>query len=323
MARQLELLGAHADELQRDADDLRRSLSGMQETLRLVALRTEQLTAIDATDAAIADRREDVAPAFDIDHARSHAARAVAGAALELDPFPHVIVDEVLPPDLYEALIEAIPPRVFFEDRPVNKQQVSVPPMLAPAHSRQLWKFVCAELIQRSLVDVIVDKFRAPLTSYLQRYWPDLEPGDRALRLAASEGRVLLRRPGYAIPPHRDPRWGFITLLLYLARPGDPGAWGTQLYRVPEDSEAPSAQPFWMHDVPREVVADVRFVPNRAVIFLNSSGCHGASIPSDAPPDFERYIYQCRVGPSPRAIPAQLARLPQELRPLWEGKERY
>ena len=229
----------------------------------------------------------------------------------------------MLPRDLYDALVAAIPPRVLFEDRPINKQQVNVPPRFAPEYSRRVWQFVCSDLIQRSLVDVGVDKFREPLTSYVQRYWPDLDASSPELALAASEGRIVLRRAGYAIPPHRDPRWGFITFILYLARPGDPDTWGTQLYRVADDTEAPSAQPFWMNDQPRELAADVRFTPSRAVVFLNSAGCHGASIPPDAPADFERYIYQWLVGPSPRVVPALLERLHPDLRTLWEGKERY
>ena len=31
----------------------------------------------------------------------------------------------------------------------------------------------------------------------------------------------MLRRPGYVIAPHRDPKWGFVTGLVYLASAGD------------------------------------------------------------------------------------------------------
>ena len=62
---------------------------------------------------------------------------------------------------------------------------------------------------------------------------------DRAILLDPADGRILLRRPGYVIEPHRDPGWGFLTCLAYLARPGDNKEWGTQLYRVREDAKAP------------------------------------------------------------------------------------
>jgi len=35
-----------------------------------------------------------------------------------------VVVDDVLPADLYEAVVAGIPPRVLFDDRPINKQQI-------------------------------------------------------------------------------------------------------------------------------------------------------------------------------------------------------
>ena len=61
-----------------------------------------------------------------------------------------------------------------------------------------------------------------------------------ACRFQSTDGRILLRHRGYLIPPHRDPKWGLITCLMYLARPGDSEAWGTQLYSVESDVEAPS-----------------------------------------------------------------------------------
>ena len=72
-----------------------------------------------------------------------------------------------------------------------------------------------------------------------------------------------------------------------------------------------------------ELVRDVRFLPNRALVFLNADGSHGASLPDEAPADFERYIYQCRVGPEGRAIERLKARLTPEARRRWEGKDGY
>jgi hypothetical protein len=41
-----------------------------------------------------------------------------------------------------------------------------------------------------------------------------------------------------------------------------------------------------------ELVKEVPAARNTALVFLNSTGAHGASIPSDAPPDTQRYLYQ-------------------------------
>ena len=47
-----------------------------------------------------------------------------------------------------------------------------------------------------------------------------------------------------------------------------------------------------------EVVASVPGRPNTALAFVNTHGAHRASIPADAAPDTERYLYQLQLGPS-------------------------
>ena len=42
----------------------------------------------------------------------------------------------------------------------------------------------------------------------------------------------MLRRPGYKLTPHLDPKRATMTVLLYLARPGDSEQFGTSLYSV-------------------------------------------------------------------------------------------
>lgn len=134
-------------------------------------------------------------------------------------------------------------------------------------------------------------------------------------------GRLLLRRRGYQIPPHRDPKWAVITFLLYLPRPGDNDQWGTQLYTVAGDDEARGVRPHWIGDAPCTLAVDVPFRPNRLLVFVNSVGAHGAHIPEDAEPaDLERYAYQVRIGPNSRSIADLVARLPEDRKALWAGE---
>jgi hypothetical protein len=137
----------------------------------------------------------------------------------------------------------------------------------------------------------------------------------------ASDGRIMLRRPGFNLPPHRDPKWGFLTCLLYLPRASDSEAWGTRLYRVEGDGDAQGVKPHWIKPEQCRAVADVPFRANTMFIFLNSAGAHGASIAEDAqPPDLERYAYQFRIGPSRPAMDALIPLLPDERRAEWTGK---
>ena len=122
----------------------------------------------------------------------------------------------------------------------------------------------------------------------------------------------MRRRPGYEIKPHRDPRWAFLTCILYLTKRDDPQLYGTQLCRLKQEQEATSHAPFWISENNVEVVREVPGRPNSAVVFLNSTGAHRASIPSDAPPETDRYIYQLQLGPEPAVRAALNKRLPAE-----------
>ena len=122
------------------------------------------------------------------------------------------------------------------------------------------------------------------------------------------------------IPPHRDPKWGFVTGLVYLARDGDPEEHGTSLYRVRGDEEAPSDKPYYVEESRCELVKTVPFRANTLFAFLNSTGAHGATIPADAKPaTLERYVYQFRLGPSAQAIQQLLAAMPPERSERWAG----
>ncbi len=247
------------------------------------------------------------------DHVRASIERAV----VRDHPFPHAVIEGLLPDHVYAHVIEALPPRVFFEDKTVNKQQLKVPLALAPRYSQLVWKFVVG------LVDDVVGpelqrKFRPQIEAYLASIC-QAATEDAAMAMTVSDGRIMLRRPGYVIHPHRDPKWGFLSTLMYLARPGDEESYGTQLYHVREDSEAPSEAPLYVDASRCELVSTVPFRRNTALVFLNSHGAHGASIPADAPPQTERYLYQFRIGPDAASIRKIVALMPEATRLLWVG----
>src|SRR5688572_22730080 len=271
--------------------DATRELSSTVEALRV---RTEQLISIERLND---EQRVDLQQLDVLLKAASisaHVSAAVKAAPLHLDPFPHVVVDTWLPPEVYETIVRALPPAVFFADREVSRQRLLVPFSFAPAYSRRVWHFVAEDIVGGALADALNAKFRDALRAYIGAFCePWLAHPDQ--RLHPSDGRILLRRPGYIIHPHRDPKWGFITGLVYLAREGDNEAYGTQLYRVRDDVEATNDKPLRFEDEECELVKAIPFRPNTLLAFLNSTGAHGASIPADAPASLERYVYQFRL----------------------------
>jgi hypothetical protein len=244
---------------------------------------------------------------------------SIERATLKLDPFPYAVVDELLPQIFYDSLLTGLPPVELFEHKPIGKQHLDLPFDMAPLYSRRVWRFMCSEMVPNVIATALTAKFRQQIDEWIGRNWPDIEPG--SVELHGSGGRIMLRRRGYRIRPHRDPKWSFLTCILYLAKPGDSEAWGTQILAVDQDQEAKNAAPYWIDEKQCRVVEDVEFRANRLLVFLNSTGAHGAHIPADAQPEgLQRYIYQFRIGPTVEAIAKLRSMLPEERQPLWAGK---
>lgn len=321
---------ARLDSLADSTRELRRAVREIQETLSQLAsqttalnIRTEQLLTLHREDTRNRARMARLERLLDVEHISAHVRDAVNRSELFEDPFPHVVVTDLLPPKIYDVVVDAIPPRVFFQERPVNRQQLSVPLEFAPQYSIAVWQFLTETIVRRAIGPALVDRFRQPLAQYLTTLCPSVESVcDAGITFTVSDGRILLRRPGYVIPPHRDPQWGFLTTIIYLARPGDREDYGTQLYSLDVERESPSNAPFYVDPEMCRLVKTVPFRANTALTFLNSTGAHGASIPPDAPADTERYIYQFRVGPEKGASEAFLEKMPEAARRKWDGVER-
>ena len=315
---------------QRDAGTLTASIGEINDRIadltakiELLTLRESQLRAVATADAALEDACAGLIAICDEATIVKHIRDAVARSHLVLDPLPYLIVSNVFPSTFYDALVRGIPPEELFADKPPNKQQLKVPLAYGPAYSRAVWKFLVDVALERSFQPAIVEKFRGPLSEWIAREWPPLasDPLGPPMELHSTDGRILRRGRGYRIRPHRDPKWGFVTVILYLPRAGDSDRWGTQIYAVDEDAPADTISPHWIDPERCRLAVDVPFRRNTALVLLNSRGAHGASIPDDAEPvDLQRYIYQFRIGPTKAAIEALVRMLPPDRRATWEGK---
>ena len=227
-------------------------------------------------------------------------------------------IDKLLPENAYHQLVKAIPPRVFFEHLDLNHQEVMVPSDLAPLLSREIWAAFYDRVVTESLVPGLVDKFREPLDRLVCRYWPTHQSlADANIRLELLMSRILRRRPGYVIKPHRDPRWAFVTCLVYLPPVRAQQFFGTQLCSVRREPEHRSHGALWMDDTDVEVVKSVPGHPNTALAFVNGTGAHRASIPEDVASDTERYLYQLQLGPSVASQRRLLASMPADEVARW------
>jgi hypothetical protein len=320
--RMLRDVSVAGDQLAEQNRQLEATVQALAHEVEGLQLRESQLAALYRSDIELERHLRRLPSILDTEAIVAHVRRSLARSALRLDPFPHVVVDSFLPCDFYDAVIRGLPPPELFAGKPVNKQRVVVPFEMAPAYSRRVWGFLLEEVLDRVVADLVVDKFRAPLDAWLRSDWPAAGDSPSArLRFQTTDGRILLRTQGYHIPPHRDPKWGFITCLLYLAREGDSETWGTQLFSVDDDAEAADINPLWIPPERCRLHSEVAFRRNSMLVFLNSHGAHGATIPADAQPaGLQRYVYQFRIGPRAESIRAMMRELPPDRRSVWAGK---
>lgn len=266
-----------------------------------------------------------IAETLDEPRIAAHVRAAVAAAPMLTDPYEHVIVENVLPQPVYDLLIRAIPPAEFFDDRDPIKQNLWFPMEFGPTLAATVWGCLDAVIAPRVIRPVVLEKFRQPLDDYLSAmFGAEFLERARALPQSVSGGRLMLRRPGYHLAPHRDPKRSFLTCLLYFARDGDSPDFGTQIFRVLDDGEAGYKQTYYPTEDGRrcELVKVVPFKPNTMLVNLNARGAHGASIPGDAPASIERYAYQFYIAPQNDSLSALIKSLPGPRRAMWRDKAR-
>ena len=247
-------------------------------------------------------------------HAHAHA--AALNASLHTDPCPYVVIDRVLPDDVYDVVVEALPSPVFFK-KAAERSEMTVPFPFAPAYSRAVWNLFY-EVVERSVLPALVERFRPALDEFVRTSWPALGSWEQSdIDLEVAQSRLLLRRPGYRIEPHRDPRWAFLTAIFYLSTRNGAPAHGTQLYRLRVEREGTHSSPFWADPDECELVRDVPGTGNTALVFLNSTGAHGASIPQDAPQNLKRYVYQVQFSPDAVMKERLITLLAADVRERW------
>jgi hypothetical protein len=245
---------------------------------------------------------------FDPERVGAHVQQALAKAPMQSDPTAHVVITGLIPDDTYQALLDGIPPRVFFPQKGDAKQNLKLSQIdIAPEWTMKTLSFLETVLIPRMVVPALIKKFEPHLREfYVREYGPERGPLCAALPHEATGGRLMLRRPGYHLDPHLDPRRVVVTMLMYFARRGDSETFGTSFFRINGVPTLDRANTFYpgRQGLTCDLVKTVPFRPNTAVAFLNAGAAHGADIPRDAPKDTERYAYQFYVSPEPGALTA-------------------
>ena len=293
------------DGLPRAPADTGERLEALEQRLRVVMRDAHRLEAALRVNTEHRERRHG-SHVFDEGRVARHVADAIARAELDTDPMPLVLVNGLLPPETYAALIDAIPPVEFFSDKDDRKQNFKLHTAdVAPEWTVTVLSFMEDIVIPRMIVPALLKRLETEVrATYVSRYDETLGPQVAALSHTATAGRLMLRRPGYHLDPHLDPERAVVTCLIYFARPGDDESFGTSFYRIDGAPVINRRNTFFPQNEGYrcDLVKTVPFRPNTAVAFVNARGAHGAGIPISAPAGTQRYAYQFYVSPDPGAL---------------------
>lgn len=288
--RQAAAIAESLDELKASTTRLEQALEAAGNQLQRLALaRKQDLQAVEDVPrlaAELEERAEGIA---------AHVRRAVSAAAVSCDPFPHLVIEELLPSQLYATLLDTLPPGEFWRSSGQSRDYWEVETDAAPWRTEVVWRFVDRRLVNDMLRPLLEQAF----AGHLGPFWRDnfgLDPA--CVGYHTAEGRLQLRRRGYRLRAHLDPPHAALTGLYYLARPGDDERYGTALFR-PSSSIPVKRQGIYYpedHGIALQNVATVPFRANSLLVWMTSLGPHGADLTAaDVPKSLERYTYQFQV----------------------------
>lgn len=150
-------------------DDVRDASRELRQSVSLLEIRTEQLMALERANWQQREQIERLPKLLNAERIGRHVRAVIERAVIVDDPLPHCVVEEWLPREVYDLLIDAIPPLVFFADRPAHKQQLAVPPPVAPEYARQIWDCIARVVVDGVVGPTLSAAFDAHLDRHIRR----------------------------------------------------------------------------------------------------------------------------------------------------------
>jgi hypothetical protein len=232
----------------------------------------------------------------------------VEGAELHPDPFPHVVIPNLLPDAFFGLLAGSIPPLEFFEQ---SKRGLKANLVLedddpyfaaAPQDFREVWTKLrdgvvseeIAPLLVRRLESAIREKFAALFSS---------EIADEVMAdgFETTGGRIMARKPGYVLRAHTDSAHYAVTCLLYFTSAEDESSGALCLFRperTPELRHVSTYFPDREEGIEAELVKTIPIRENLFVAFLNDqASLHGLQVDRTDDSQGDRITYQSHIVP--------------------------
>ncbi len=279
------------------AADLTASVAKLQQAVAAAGDQASLLARARKEDLASLDVVPRLEEELEREHAaiEAHVAGALARAVVSADPFPHVLIDQLLPTPFYNRILETLPPADYWRSSGRARDYWEINTDVGPWQTEVVWRFVDHRIVDQMLRPRLIAAFR----HHLADYWRDGFGLDgAAVTYHNDEGRLQLRRKGYRLRPHLDPPHAALTGLFYLARPGDNARYGTGLYKPSSPLPLKRSGIYYPedHGIALETVTTVPFHANTLLVWMTSLGPHGADLTApDVPKSLERYTYQFQL----------------------------
>ncbi len=224
----------------------------------------------------------------------AHAAEAIAAAQIREQPFPHLYIEQIFPPDFYARMREMLPAFEAYERlRDTGRvggayssarlvlipDEASLASLAAPQAT--FWRDLFAALLTEDFARVILTRF-AELIS--ERFAAEPEGAERNL-FVTWESFLIRDRASYALGPHTDAQRKLVSMLFYLARDHEHPDLGTSFYAPLDPAFVCPGGPHHSFDGFRHLCT-LPYVPNTLAAFPKSNRCfHGVEPVADG---FER-----------------------------------
>ena len=256
----------------------RKGLARLRAALQAFERQADQLRTLQAIEGHVAARVAQLERVLNLDDVTAHARASVGRAELRRDPVAHMFIADLLPRDVYAAVVDAMPDAPFFDEEAGHGTALRVPPCLAPTHTIITTSFL-NEVVKSALSAALLDRFNESLVAFTQEHFPALPPFHSwDVEVTISQARIVRRSSGSSgdNPRSGDRRWDLLTGIVNVARPGDGEDGGSRLAST-----------------------IVPFRGNTALVFNAPADVHAYEpILPGAPPGTARYTYEFGIGPT-------------------------
>lgn len=195
-------------------------------------------------------------------------------ARVEADPFHHYYIENVLPENYYQELLQHLPGSDVYENlyevtnlkldhfrhryqRDLNDGWTNaLPPQL-----QMFWNSFNEWFLGPALAQAVLESFAEPLRPRIgeKDSWPEV----------SVEAQFIRHRAGYFLGPHSDLHTKLVVVLLYLAPDSRAERLGTSLYRPKQEGfSCPDSKHYPFEDFVRVKTAPYR--PNSLLAFVRS-----------------------------------------------------